>query len=150
MPELQDFSLQPEENSGPTLTSMTMEQMLNLHAQIEQKIGGLNLGEVNLVKEVLLQMHRAKNLQEKASTEVGVPMNQRAQVQNSLGAMLSQLAKVQVQLYSSERIKRIQSAVIKTVKTLPKKQQDIFFELLEQELTLAAHETDAVEIINEL
>lgn len=151
MPELQDFNLQPEENAALVpLDNMSTDQLLDLHAKIEQKIGGLQLGEVNLVKETLLQVHRAKALQEAASTDKSVPMNQRAQVQNSLGNMLTQLAKIQMSLYSSERIKRIQSACVKVVKQLPKKQQDLFFDLLEEELARAAVDTDAVEIVNEV
>lgn len=152
MPALQDFNLQPAENKPKVpLDDMSREELLDLHAKIEQKIGGLNLGEVNLVKETLLQIHRGKALQEDASNkESGVPMNQRAQVQNSLANLLSQLAKIQVTLYSSERIKRIQAACVKVVKTLPTKQQDAFFELLEEELSKAAEETDAVEVTSDV
>lgn len=147
---LRDFSLDPEDNGSEDalkLDSLTQEELLALHAKIESRIGGLQLTEINLVKETLLQIHRAKVLQEDASKpNSGTPMNQRAQVQNSLAGLLTQLAKMQMDLYSSERIKRIQSAVIKVVKTLPQKQQDHFFDLLEIELEEAAKETDVVEV----
>lgn len=144
MSNLQDFSLQEEDNERDVvkLEGMTREELLDLHSRIEQQIGGLELTQINLVKELLLQLHRGKALQEKASSANDAPLNQRAQVQNSLGNAIKDLAKIQSELYSSERIKRIQSAVIKVVKTLPKPQQDHFFELLEYELTLAAQETE--------
>lgn len=145
---LQDFSLQPEDNDGAVkLDGMSKQELLDLHAKIETQLGGLALGEVNLVKETLLQIQRAKALQEAASEKSsGVPMNQRAQVQNSLANLLTQLGKIQVELYSSERIKRIQGAVVKIVRTLPKKQQDAFFDMLEVELAAAAQETDQIEV----
>lgn len=145
---LQDFSLQPEDNQKINLDTLSKEELLNLHAQIESRIGPTELGGVNLIRETLLQIHRAKELQEQAGKPMsGVPMNQRAQVQNSLANLLSTLAKTQAELYSSERIKRIQQAVVKIVKTLPKKQQDTFFEMLEAELVQAAEETDTVEVV---
>lgn len=148
MPELQDYNLQPDEAApAPGIDTMTREQLLELHTKIEQKIGGLALTEINLVKETLLQIHRAKALQEAASNAKDAPLNQKAQVQNSLGTMIKDLIKVQVALFNSERIKRIQGAVIKVVKTLPKPQQDRFFELLEEELKREAEETDAVEVV---
>jgi hypothetical protein len=151
MPELQDFNLQPEKKrESLDLDTMSREQLLALHSKIEQKIGGLSLTEVNLVKETLLQIHRAKALQETASTAADAPLNQRAQVQNSLGTMIKDLAKMQSGLFNSERIKRIQIAVVKVVKTLPKAQQDHFFELLEEELARAAEETDHTEVVAEL
>lgn len=145
---LQDFSLQPEDNDSTVkLDAMSVQELLDLHARIESKLGGLAITEVNLVKETLLQIRRAKELQEKASTDKGVPMNQRAQVQNSLGNMLVQLGKMQSELFNSERIKRIQQATIKVVKRMPKEYQDQFFELLEHELDVAAQETDDVEVV---
>lgn len=146
-PALADFSLQPEDNGSIKIKGMSREQLLDLHAKVENELGGLGLNEVNLVKETLLQIHRAKLLQEHANLAKDAPLNQKAQVQNSLGNMLTQLAKVQIDLFNSERIKRIQGAVVKVVKTLPKPQQDQFFEMLQEELSRAARETDDVEVI---
>lgn len=147
MPALQDFSLQPADNKGGIdIDALTKPQLLDLHAKIEQKLGGLELGSINLVKETLLQVHRAKALQEQASTAADAPLNQRAQVQNSLGTLIKDLIKMQTSLFNSERIKRIQGAVIKIVKTLPAKQQDAFFDMLSQEFDREAEETEAVEV----
>lgn len=146
MPELKDFSLQQKDNEAFNLDALTQEQLLELHAKVEKHLGGLALTEVNLVKETLLQMHRAKVLQEAASKDGGAPLNQRAQVQNSLSNTITQLAKMQVALYNSERVKRIQSATIRVVKTLPKAAQEQFFDLLEREFENEARQTDEVEV----
>lgn len=139
---LRDFSLHEEPVEQFPLDGLSEAKLLELHAKVESRIGGLALTEVNLVKETLLQIKRAKVLQELATNEKGTPMNQRAQVQNSLGGMLTQLAKMQIELYSSERIKRIQNATIRVVKTLPPAAQAQFFDLLEMELAVEAKETD--------
>lgn len=141
---LKDFSLDIEANNEPTykLSELTNMQLFELRAEIEQRLGPQTIEEVNLIKETLLQIHRGKALLEEATKkDSAVPMNQRAQVQNSLGSMLTQLAKMQMELYTSERVKRIQVAVIKVIKTLPKLQQDAFFEQLEYELG-EAHKTE--------
>lgn len=149
IPQLQDFSLDPEDNEPGYLkivNTLNQKELLALHSHVESKLGSLSLPEINLIKETLLQYQRAKSLQELASTQGGIPMNQRAQVQNSLANQLATLAKIQSDLFNSERIKRIHSAVVKIVKTLPKPQQDEFFKMLEEEFAEAAKETDFVQV----
>ncbi len=134
---LDDFSLQAPVEGPETfdIEGMSQGELLALHGKIEGKLTGLTLEEVNLTRESLLQLQKAKILQAEATKKgTNVPMNQQAQVQNSIASILLTLAKVQMELYTSERHKRIQSAVVRVVKTLPKPQQDQFFTLLEQEL----------------
>lgn len=112
--------------------------LLELRAKIEEKLPIKSLEDVNLVRESLTQLQMAKSLQAAANErESGVPMNQRSQVQNSLSGIITTLAKVQMDLYTSERIKRVQSAVVKVVKQLPKASQELFFDMLENELKAA-------------
>lgn len=112
--------------------------LLALRADIDSRLPIKSLDDVNLVEESLRQLQMAKALQAKANEkDSGTPMNQRAQVQNSISNIITTLAKVQMELHTSERIKRIQSAVVKVVKQLPKASQDRFFELLEGELKQA-------------
>lgn len=112
--------------------------LLALRADIDSRLPIMSLDEVNLVQESLRQLKMAKALQAKANEkESSTPMNQRAQVQNSISNIITTLAKVQTELHTSERIKRIQSAVVKVVKELPKEAQDRFFALLDRELALA-------------
>lgn len=142
-PGLQDYDLHVQTTAGKVtfeqieeaLQGMTQEQLLILHSKVETKLEGVRLEDVNLVTETLLQLQKAKILQEKAATDRSVPMNQRAQVQNSLSNVISTLAKVQTELHSAESIKRLKAAVIRVVKTLPKDAQDNFFMLMEGEIT---------------
>jgi len=116
------------------LQGMTQEQLLILHTKVTTKLEGITLENVNLVTETLLQLQKAKLLQEKASLSREVPMNQRAQVQNSLSNIISTLAKIQSDLHTSESAKRLKSAVVRVVKTLPKEAQDHFFTLMQGEV----------------
>lgn len=136
-PGLQDFSLQAEDNANEVfdLEKMSQADLLVLHGKIEARLSGLTLDEVDLTRETLLQLQKAKHLQAEASKKDSkVPMNQQAQVQNSIANIITTLAKVQMDLFTSERHKRIQAAVVRVVKTLEKDKQDAFFELLAQDL----------------
>lgn len=137
-----DFSLEKSANTSKNdIDSLDSSQLLALHARIEAKLTGLRLSDVNLEKETLLQFQRAKVLQEDANKkDSGVPMNQRAQVQNSIAGILGTLSKMQSELHDSESIKRMKAAVVKVVRTLPKEAQAQFFELLEIEFQQAQAE----------
>jgi hypothetical protein len=133
-PKLGGFSLQNVQKTDKfDLDLMDQAELLALRDKIDGKITGINLSEINLPKEALVQFQRAKRLQEKASEATDIPMNQQAQVQNSLGSVLKDLAKIQMSLYDSEYLKRLKAATVKVVQTLPKEQQDQFFELMEEE-----------------
>lgn len=140
--KLHDFSLNPSENTSKhDVSTMTQSELLALHAEVEARITGMRLSEVNLEKETLIQFQRAKALQEDANkTGSDVPMNQRAQVQNSLANLLTTLAKMQMELHDSETIKRWKAALVRVVKELPKEQQAKFFELIELEATTVEQE----------
>lgn len=136
---LSDFSLAPSTNIDKfDLKGMNQADLLTLHAKVESKLVGIRLSEVNLEKETLIQFQRAKQLQEDASTTTDVPMNQRAQVQNSLANLLTSLAKMQMDLHDSESIKRWKAALVRVVKELPKEQHAKFFDLIDH----AAAETN--------
>ena len=151
MDGLKDYSLNtPEEDENLEIDGMSQAELLALHTKIEAKLEGIDFASVNLVRETMIQFQKAKVLQESAADKrSGVPVNQRAQVQNSIAAILTNLTKMQNALYSSESHKRIQAAVIKIVRTLPKEQQDHFFLLLENELNMAQQETEAVKALAE-
>lgn len=144
---LEDYSLEKREKDDKfDISALNQAELLALRTKIEAKITGTTLSELNLVKETLFQFQSAKVLQAEAgAANSDVPMNQRAQVQNSIAKILDQLGKIQMELYSSEKLKRLQAAVIKIVKQLPKPQQDTFFEQIESDFQVAEMEVDQVE-----
>ena len=124
---LADYGLSAQQSRPQTAVgAMSQEQLLLKRDEIDQLLTETHLKDVNLSKELLLQLKKAKLLQQKTDDDE-VPANQRAQVQNSLGTILVNLAKHQQATYTSERFKRLETATVKAVKTLPKEAQDEFF-----------------------
>lgn len=135
MPGLGDFQLHSnEKKSKLDIDRLDQAGLLHLRAQIDAKIVGTSLSEVNLVKETLIQLQFAKVLQADAGKTINsVPMNQRAQVQNSIAAILDKLTRIQATLYSAEYTKRLQATLVKVLRTLPHETQVMFFEMLDLE-----------------
>lgn len=142
---LTDFSLQAvrgETRGGKILpdgdlSSLGQEDLLKLRDRVDAMITETKFSEVNISKELLIQLKQAKLLAVETA-EGSAPANQKAQVQNSLGKIITDLAKLQTATYTSERFKRLEGAVIRTVKTLPAPQQEEFFSayIAEAELEL--------------
>lgn len=142
---LQDFSLDPTENTSSKLDLNQMDQaeLLALHSKIENKLTGLKLADVNLEKETLLQFQKAKVLQELANTTKDVPVNQLAQVQNSIRGILESLARMQAELHDSETMKRWKASLIRVIKAQPTEFQKAFFDSLEQEAEMVEREIES-------
>lgn len=149
-PKLREFSLHSEtvlaqfsaESVIYSLKSMSQDDLLRIRGEIDGKLTGITLADVNLVKETLIQLQMAKALQAKANGNNDVPVNQLAQVQNSLASILERLAKTQEGLYTSETVKRMKASLVKIVKQLPKEAQEAFFESLAVEFKAAQAEME--------
>jgi hypothetical protein len=63
-----------------------------------------------------------------------VPMNQQAQIVNSLGSLLKSLGGLQMRMYDSERLKKLEGAIIEVMRTLPEEQQDLFLKLYRERI----------------
>ena len=134
---LADYSLKATSPAPQSsINAMSQEQLLMKRDEIDQLLTETHLKDVNLSKELLLQLKKAKLLQQKTDDDE-IPANQRAQVQNSLGTILVNLAKHQQATYTAERFKRLETATITAVKTLPKEAQDEFFAVYMSEATIA-------------
>lgn len=78
---------------------------------------------LNLESELLEQYNRARKLLHDASYDSNAPLNQKAQVINSTTSILAALIKSQAELYSLERVKRIEAALLSTLKAFPEMQE---------------------------
>ena len=58
-----------------------------------------------------------------------VPANQKAQIANSCAGLLQQMTKSQSTIYSAERVKRMEVALLKSLHGMP---QDVLEEFLER------------------
>ena len=83
---------------------------------------------MSLEQELVRQLRMTQLLQIDVIDDPDVPANQRAQTANAVAAILHNLAKLQTEVYTSERLKTIEAILIETLKTLPEEQQRRFME----------------------
>lgn len=74
---------------------------------------------LDLENELLAQYNLAKKLIHDAEYDSDIPLNQKAQAINSAAAILGALIKNQSDLYSLERIKKIEAILIRTLQRFP-------------------------------
>lgn len=92
------------------------------------------LKQLNLDNELLQNYQSAKEYLEHIRFDESTQPNQVAQVMNTINSILKEIVKMQTELYDAERVKKIESAIIATMKNQPEDVQRQFFE--EYELAL--------------
>ena len=130
-------STTPPEEQGFTdraLDAYTLQELLDLRARIERRLPARSLKDINLERELVLQVMALQQLQNSVIDDEDTPANQKAQVANSLSAALVNLVKLQGDVHSSERMKRIESILIDTLKDLPVEAVEAFLANYEQAL----------------
>jgi hypothetical protein len=73
---------------------------------------------LNLEAEIVMQLHLAKALQ----SATDAPLNQKAQIANTITSILRQLVDMQATLNTTETIKRIERVILETLKEFPELQ----------------------------
>lgn len=79
---------------------------------------------LNLEDELLEQYNRARKLLHDANYDEEIPLSQKAAALNSATSIIGALIKSQAELYSLERIKKIESVLIATLKKFPDLQEE--------------------------
>lgn len=87
-----------------------------------------SLSELDLDQELLQQYKDAKQLFKDIELDDLTPMNQKAQIMNSITSILTKIVENQTALYDSERVKLIESILIDVLKQYP----DINAEFMER------------------
>ncbi|MBT2326754.1 hypothetical protein J7E62_31055 [Variovorax paradoxus] len=121
----------PTHSLQVNLVGMPVEELLELRSQIDEKLPVKDLADVDLNRELVLQMLQTQRLQSDVLKDENTPANQRAQVANAVAAIIAQLARVQSEVYTSERMKRIEGYLIESLQQLPPVAQSKFLELYE-------------------
>lgn len=116
---LPDLKPKTEVSAPFVWSSLPIELLLQYRDEIDRHLPPLTLKEMNLEKEMLLQYHGLRALQNQVLNDDDIPLNQRAQVANAVAGNLSKLADLQETLYSSERFKMVENLLIKTLNSLP-------------------------------
>lgn len=124
----------PQTPPANPLSRYSVEELLDLRKRIDAMLPSRNLRDVNLEKELVLQLDVVKQLQTDTLSDTGIPANQMAQVAGQVANVLSTLGKLQVELYDSERLKKIEQILIDSLNELPEEAQAAFIERYEQML----------------
>jgi hypothetical protein len=107
-------------------------------ALIDIPDGTESLVTIDMLAETIQLYRRTKRLLVKAMNrgtgDGAVPMNQQAQIVNSLGSLLKSLGGLQMRMYDSERLKKLEGAIIEVMRTLPEEQQDLFLKLYRERI----------------
>ena len=83
--------------------------------------------DVNLEAELVNQFDTLKRLQDDVLHDESIPLNQRAQLANTVVSALGQLIKLQIDLQRDEVMKIMEATLIESIKTLPEETKDAFF-----------------------
>lgn len=113
---LKNHSLAPNsaaEKVDP-LAGLDDEGLLRLRTLIDLKLQ-TDLSKIDLAEELGLQYRSGMILLASVQDDKSVPANQRAQVLNSVRTTLSDIIKQQKIVYSAERLKRFEAAVLKVM-----------------------------------
>lgn len=117
------------------LETLSLLELLEWRAAIDKLLPARQLSDLDLEEEVLLQYAQTKRLYVEVAQDSKTPANQKAQVANSCTTILDQLIKMQRRLYAAERVKSMESALIKTLRELgDDKIYARFFEIYEKAL----------------
>lgn len=138
-PNIDDIFAKPQEDpqaARPPLgiSNMPVDQLMEMRRQIEAQLPVKDLKDLNLSRELVLQVQALQALQQRVIDDPNTPANQVAQCANSLSAALVNLVKLQTDVYTSERLKVIESILVECVKTLPMDVQNEFFDRYEEAL----------------
>lgn len=109
----------PVQNRGFNWKSYPVDELIRIRDEITQALPPIKLSEMDLENEMLLQFHSVRQLQTDCLSDTTLPLNQRAQVSNSVSSVLTKLVELQSEVFSSERFKLIESILIRCLRTLP-------------------------------
>lgn len=124
----------PTHHLQVNIDQLNPEELLELRKEIDQRLPTSSLNDLNLEKELVLQLLTVQKLQRDVLSEDDIPANQKAQTVNAVAANLATLAKLQTEVYTSERLKKVEQVLISVLQEMPMEQQEAFLEAYESAL----------------
>lgn len=119
------------------LAKFSAAEMIAMYEDIRSKLPPISLDKMNVEEELLLQFHTVRALQNQVIADEGTPVNQKAQVANSVSSSLKQIAELQNSVFDSERFKRIELLLIRVLSKLPEDTASAFLDEYERAYKLA-------------
>lgn len=110
--------------------------------QIEPKAGKTGqspreietLESINVDSEIASLYRDAKHLLSEVSASADTPANQKAQVLNSVISLIERISRLRTDLYSAERMRRMEQTLIRVLRGFPQLQEE-FLEAYERALS---------------
>ena len=119
---------------GIDLSGLSMMGLLALRSRVHSLLPAVHLKDMDLSQELVLQVAALQELQRLTMGAEEVPANQQAQVANSLSAALVNLVKLQGDVHTSERLKKIERILIESIQELPTDAQQRFLDAYQKGL----------------
>lgn len=126
------LKLAPKHNVD--LTKLSEDERMDLYTDLIASLSSKSLKDLDMERELVIQLHTVQRLQKDVLHDENIPANQRAQAANVVASALNSLAKLQSEIYTSERLKRLEGALIEAVQTLPMETQQTFLDSYERTL----------------
>lgn len=118
----------PAEKVDP-LADLDDAGLLKLRNRIDARLT-VDIGQLNLTEELGLQFRAGKLLLAHIQEDDETPANQKAQVFNSVSAMLTKIIEQQELVFNAERLKRYEAAMLKVLELCAtEEQRNTFFDL---------------------
>lgn len=93
--------------------------------RLPQSAGSSNaLDSLDVASELATAYQHAKRLAEAAEFDLETPLNQKAQIVNSLNTLLASITRSRSEIYSAERNRAMEAALLNTLKKYPEVQKD--------------------------
>lgn len=115
------------------LSGYTTADLMALRERVNEALG-LDLSQVDMSQELLAQFKLTRAILEEAIADDEAPLNHITGVITAATTLLKELTKSQTELYNASRLQKLEAALVKTLKTLPKEAQERFFAEYEEEL----------------
>jgi hypothetical protein len=124
----------PDNGRGANLASviarlgdLSVVELLDLRSAVDAKLPARALKDIDLEQELVLQLIATQELQRTVLAATDTPANQLAQVSNAVQSALQNLVKLQETVYTTERLKRIEIALVDCINThLTTEQAELF------------------------
>ena len=118
-----------EEYKFPALEEFNVAELIELLKRVKARLPATKLKDLDLEEELVLHFLDLKELMTVVLYDDDTPANQKAQIANTCASLLQQMTKSQATLYSAERVKRMEVALLKSLHGMP---QDILEDFLER------------------
>lgn len=115
------------------IADMDLRELLTLRAMIDARLPARALKDMNLEEELVVQYMTAKALQTSVLNG-NEEANKKAQTLNACATALQQLIKMQAEYHTAERLKNIETKLIRALERLPREPLVEFFAWYESEL----------------